>query len=55
MRLSVRDDGQGFDPERPVEGFGLTGMRERVALLRGDLEVASSADGTTVSAALPTA
>jgi signal transduction histidine kinase len=55
VRLSVRDDGQGFDPERPVEGFGLTGMRERVALLRGDLEVASSADGTTVSAALPTA
>ena len=51
--LLVRDDGRGFDPQGPADGFGLTGMRERVALLRGDLEVASSAGGTTISAAIP--
>ncbi|WP_028063923.1 GAF domain-containing sensor histidine kinase [Solirubrobacter soli] len=53
VRLRVTDDGHGFDPERPADGFGLAGMRERVAMLRGDLEIASSADGTTVSAAIP--
>ena len=40
-------------PARPRDGFGLTGMRERVALLHGELEVASSPPGTTVTAALP--
>ena len=35
------------------DGFGLTGMRERVSLLRGDLEIASSPVGTTVAAAIP--
>jgi len=53
LHLKVRDDGRGFDPQGPADGFGLTGMRERVALLRGDLEVASSAGGTTISAAIP--
>jgi signal transduction histidine kinase len=49
----VHDDGRGFDPAAPVDGFGLTGMRERVALLHGELELSSSTQGTTVTAALP--
>jgi len=49
----VRDDGGGFDPGDRTNGFGLTGMRERVALLRGELEIGSSAAGTHVAAALP--
>jgi signal transduction histidine kinase len=53
VRLRVTDDGHGFDPDRRPDGFGLAGMRERVALLRGDLEIASSASGTTISAAIP--
>ena len=53
LQVRVADDGNGFDPRAPRDGFGLTGMSERVALLHGDLEVASSAAGTTVSAALP--
>ena len=53
VHAEVSDDGSGFDPGAPVDGFGLTGMRERVALLRGELEIASSETGTVVAAALP--
>ncbi len=53
VHAAVSDDGRGFDPGAPVDGFGLTGMRERVALLRGELEIASSENGTVVAAALP--
>ncbi|WP_372518108.1 GAF domain-containing sensor histidine kinase [Solirubrobacter ginsenosidimutans] len=53
IHICVSDDGQGFDPATPDAGFGLTGMRERISLLRGDLQLASSATGTTVSAAIP--
>jgi signal transduction histidine kinase len=55
LHARITDDGRGFDPAAPRDGFGLTGMRERVTLLRGELEIASSADGTTVTAALPLA
>jgi len=53
IRADVDDDGGGFDPNAPADGFGLIGMRERVALLRGALEISSSAAGTRVSAAIP--
>ena len=55
LRLSVADDGTGFDLEAPRAGFGLTGMRERVALVGGDLEVRSSPKGTRIAATLPVA
>ena len=54
LHTRVRDDGRGFDPSTPTDGFGLTGMHERVALMKGELEIASSAGGTIVTAALPT-
>jgi len=50
----IADDGHGFDPTTGgCVGFGLTGMRERVSLLRGDLEISSSPVGTIVAAAIP--
>jgi signal transduction histidine kinase len=53
VELTVRDDGAGFDPEAPREGFGITGMRERVGLSNGTLEVASiPGEGTAVVATL---
>jgi signal transduction histidine kinase len=55
LHARISDDGGGFDPEAPRDGFGLTGMRERVALLQGELEITSSAKGTSVAAALPAA
>jgi signal transduction histidine kinase len=49
----VRDDGAGFDPDAPREGFGITGMRERVDLAHGTLAIASSPGaGTSVRATL---
>jgi signal transduction histidine kinase len=53
LRVTVTDDGRGFDPVAGSTGFGLAGMRERVALLGGTLEVASSDAGTTLTAILP--
>jgi signal transduction histidine kinase len=56
VRLLVRDDGQGFDPAAPRSGFGLSGMRERVELARGAIEVDSAAGrGTTISVVIPAA
>ncbi|HLM08265.1 MAG TPA: GAF domain-containing sensor histidine kinase [Thermoleophilaceae bacterium] len=54
VTVAVRDDGEGFEPGRTGEGFGLVGMHERVALVGGALEIDSAPGrGTTVSATLP--
>ncbi|MEP7381541.1 MAG: sensor histidine kinase [Gemmatimonadota bacterium] len=56
-RIEVRDDGVGFlpdDAERRRPGMGLSSMRERLALLEGDLEVDSALGrGTCVRARIP--
>ncbi|MBA2384405.1 MAG: hypothetical protein H0V68_07060 [Actinobacteria bacterium] len=53
-RLEIRDDGLGFDAPDHAGGLGLAGMRERLRLLGGGLEVTSGAgDGTTLVATLP--
>ncbi len=49
--LSVSDDGRGFDPAQvdPEKHFGLKGLRERVAMFTGNLEIHSQAGhGTTI-------
>jgi two-component system, NarL family, sensor histidine kinase DevS len=54
VQLVVRDDGRGFDPRAHTEGFGLLGMRERIALLAGQLRIESSTEGgTTIAATIP--
>jgi two-component system, NarL family, sensor histidine kinase DevS len=52
VALVIEDDGRGFDPTTTREGgFGLEGMRERVGLLDGKLQVESgAAAGTTIVA-----
>jgi signal transduction histidine kinase len=56
LLLAVRDDGVGFDPENPRKGMrlGLVGMRERVRLVQGTLDVESAPGrGTTIVAWVP--
>lgn len=54
IRLDVRDDGTGFDPDRVALGHGLAGMRQRIARLGGEFAVETSTAGScTVSAAIP--
>ena len=53
VRLAVRDDGTGFDTGAPSSGFGLGGMRERIILTGGTLEITSSDTGTVVEARVP--
>jgi two-component system sensor histidine kinase DegS len=51
----VRDEGSGFSSDEASTGFGLVGMRERVALLDGELTIESAqGEGTTVRGILPT-
>lgn len=55
VAVVVEDDGLGFDPGESGDGIGLLGMRERLALLDGRLEVESAAgSGTTLVAEVPT-
>ena len=57
--LDVRDDGVGFDPtgrpmSRPDSGYGLVGMRQRLAGVGGTLTVESAPGyGTALGAAVP--
>jgi signal transduction histidine kinase len=52
--IEVADDGIGFNADTKSAGFGLAGMRERVYLAGGILDVESaSGTGTVLSARLP--
>ena len=55
LEIAVEDDGRGLDPAAPAAGgHGLLGLRERVALYDGTLEVRAGADrGTRLVASLP--
>ncbi|GEN54441.1 sensor histidine kinase [Halobacillus faecis] len=53
--IIVKDDGKGFDTSKKKEkSFGLVGMRERVDMLDGELNIDSSiGEGTIVTIHLP--
>jgi signal transduction histidine kinase len=54
VEVTVQDDGCGFVPDGPSEGFGLIGMRERADLLGGELSLSSQQGRPTcVTAVLP--
>lgn len=55
LRLSVQDDGSGFDPGVVEEGhFGLIGLRERTRLLGGTLDLSTSpGNGTELRVKIP--
>jgi signal transduction histidine kinase len=54
VEVVVRDDGKGFEPHDDNSGFGLLGMRERLVLVRGTLNIVSApGEGTTLRARIP--
>jgi signal transduction histidine kinase len=54
VRLQLRDDGAGFDRQHRSDGLGLTGMRERVEQMSGEVEIISErGKGTNIVVVLP--
>jgi signal transduction histidine kinase len=54
VRLSLADDGVGFDPAARHDGFGLLGVKERVKAMGGQFSIRSvSGEGTDIVITLP--
>ncbi|MBV9241120.1 MAG: sensor histidine kinase, partial [Acidobacteria bacterium] len=59
LLLIIEDDGRGFDtstvshPKESGSGLGLIGMKERAALVGGELDIESSKNGTTIYVRVP--
>lgn len=61
IELEIQDNGKGIPPERlhrlngsaPGSGVGITGMRERVLKLGGQLQIHTLNPGTAIRASLP--
>ena len=55
--ITIRDNGRGFHAEKELEtvegGMGIRGMRERINILGGKIEISSSPGaGTTLRASI---
>jgi signal transduction histidine kinase len=54
VTLVVSDDGRGFDPAAPRDGYGLDGLTDRLALGGGTFRIETSPGrGTALTASLP--
>jgi PAS domain S-box-containing protein len=54
LRLSITDDGRGFEPDKQLQTSGLTNIRERVASINAKLIIQSALhEGTSISVTLP--
>jgi PAS domain S-box-containing protein len=49
LRLTITDNGHGFDVDSVPKGFGIAGMRERAEASGFQFHIESSANGTVVS------
>lgn len=52
-RLSIADNGTGFDPMRVAQGHGLESMKTRAETLQGAFAIDTGSHGTTISVSLP--
>jgi len=56
LRITVADNGKGFDPALVAGGIGIAGMRERVAAYAGTFDLSSMPGaGTVITIRLPPA
>jgi signal transduction histidine kinase len=56
LKLTIADNGQGFDFQQQTTGFGLQGMQERVAALNGRFHLTTSpGSGCQIQVELPAA
>ena len=54
IHFAIADDGVGMDTSADSDGQGLTGMKDRIGAVGGELEVVSeSGRGTTVRGTVP--
>src|SRR3954451_14331386 len=54
LRFTITDEGDGFDVDRHVQGAGLTHMRDRLAVVGGELNLRSRRGaGTSVQGSMP--
>lgn len=61
LTLEISDEGRGFSPEMlsrfrqsgHLPGVGISGMRERINRLHGNLDIRSNSSGTTIAVTLP--
>jgi PAS domain S-box-containing protein len=53
LRLRVSDDGSGFEAERSSPGYGLAGIRERMARHGGEISIRSVPGASTVTVTVP--
>ena len=54
VRLSIEDDGRGFDPSADVAGYGMRSIRESLKQLGGQLDIDSSQGlGSRITITLP--
>ncbi|MBP1152184.1 MULTISPECIES: ATP-binding protein [Methylocaldum] len=54
IQLKISDNGCGFDPNQPRRGFGLIGIRERVASLGGQFSLNTrSGEGVSLEVCVP--
>ncbi|HVU27454.1 MAG TPA: sensor histidine kinase [Verrucomicrobiae bacterium] len=54
LKITVADNGKGFDPANPAKGNGLLNLHERLANTGGECQIISSPDsGTTVTLTMP--
>jgi signal transduction histidine kinase len=54
LRLSITDDGKGFEVEKQLQTSGLANIRERVASINGKLIIESGLyKGTNINVIIP--
>ena len=54
FRMTIVDDGNGFDPNEPSSGLGLRNIRERVSALDGQIDIKTAAgQGTRLTVEIP--